>query len=262
VRKRLNDIAYKDCVGKICKSNNCGDFKIIDAVNSAKVEVQFINTGYQTVCESGNIRKGHVKDLFAPTVFGVGVLGDKCNVSCLENGKRVRCLEYQLWLGMLHRCYSEDLHSVHPTYKDCVVSDNFKHYTFFYEWCHRQVGFSKKGFHLDKDLLVKGNKTYSENICVLVPREINNLFTKRQNHRGKYPIGVSCQKGTNSFVARVSLNKRERKYLGSFKTPEEAFYVYKQAKEDNLKFLAEKYKDVIDVRAYNTLMNYQVEITD
>ena len=125
MRKRLNDIAYKDCVGKICKSNNCGDFKIIDAVNSAKVEVRFINTGYQTVYELGNIRKGHVKDLFAPTVFGVGVLGDKCNVSCLENGKRVRCLEYQLWLGMLHRCYSEDLHSVHPTYKDCVVSDGF-----------------------------------------------------------------------------------------------------------------------------------------
>ena len=38
--------------------------------------------------------------------------------------------------------------------------------------------------------------------------------------------------------------------------------VNKTAKEDYLKTLAEKWKGNIDVRAYNALMNYEVEITD
>ena len=42
----------------------------------------------------------------------------------------------------------------------------------------------------------------------------------------------------------------------------EAFRAYKEAKESYIKDLAYKYRHQIDVRAYNALMNYQVEVTD
>ena len=37
--KHLNDISYKDCVGKICKSKSSGDFKIINC-NKALMNYQ------------------------------------------------------------------------------------------------------------------------------------------------------------------------------------------------------------------------------
>ena len=47
-----------------------------------------------------------------------------------------------------------------------------------------------------------------------------------------------------------------------FKTELEAFNAYKKAKESFVKEQAEKWKGKIDPRAYEALMNYQVEITD
>lgn len=49
---------------------------------------------------------------------------------------------------------------------------------------------------------------------------------------------------------------------GCFTTELEAYNAYKEAKESFVKEQAEKWKGKIDNRAYNALMNYQVEIDD
>ena len=64
------------------------------------------------------------------------------------------------------------------------------------------------------------------------------------------------------LTVEVNKNKGGSKWLGLFKTEIEAFKAYKEAKESYLKELAEKWKDKIDIRAYEALMNYTVEITD
>ena len=60
----------------------------------------------------------------------------------------------------------------------------------------------------------------------------------------------------------VSKNKGKREHLGLFKTELEAFNAYKTAKEAFVKEQANKWKSQIDIRAYNALMNYEVNITD
>ena len=60
----------------------------------------------------------------------------------------------------------------------------------------------------------------------------------------------------------VSKNKGKREHLGLFNTEIEAFNAYKTAKESFIKEQAEKWKGKIDDRAYEALMNYQVEIDD
>ena len=60
----------------------------------------------------------------------------------------------------------------------------------------------------------------------------------------------------------VNKGKGKREHLGYFKTEVEAFNAYKVAKESFIKEQANNWKDQIDERAYEALMNYAVEITD
>ena len=256
--KYLNGVNYKDCVGKVCKSLNSGDFKVLKYNDSRNVEIQFLKTSYETVARLDNIKSGSIKDPYTPSVYGVGIIGAKYPVS--EGGRDTK--EYTLWKNMLKRCYSDAYKKKRPTYECCEVSDNFKNYEYFYEWCHKQIGFNNKGWHLDKDLLTKGNKVYSENSCVFIPAEINTLLIKCTASRGENLIGVYWDKKGKAFVAMVNKNKGRSEYLGYFKTETEAFNAYKKAKEAFIKEQAEKWKGKIDDRAYEALMDYQVEITD
>ena len=256
--KYLNDVSYKDYVGKVCKSKSSGDFKILKYNDNRNVEIKFLKTGFESTVQLVSIKSGEVKDYFAPSVYGVGILGTK--YSSKING--VQTKEYTLWMDMLKRCYSDKYQKKQLTYEGCEVGDNFKSYEYFYEWCNKQIGFDNKDWQLDKDLLVKGNKVYNESTCIFIPKEINQVLVKRENMRGKYPIGVYWSHKNKAFMARVNMNKGKYEYLGSFNAEIEAFNAYKTAKEAFVKEQASKWKGKIDDRAYNALMNYQVEITD
>ena len=131
--KYLNDVSRKNCIGKVCKSNLSGDFKILKYNDTTNVEIQFIDTRFETVARLGNIKSGNVKDRYLPSVYGVGVIGTKYPTKV--NG--VHTKEYTLWRSMLQRCYSTTLKKKYPTYEGCEVSDNFKSYEYFYEWYRR-----------------------------------------------------------------------------------------------------------------------------
>lgn len=183
-----------------------------------------------------------------------------CGIGFNDVPKSNGTKEYILWTSMLQRSYDEKLHQRYPTYLNCKTSSEFLVLSKFRDWCQNQIGFNKKGFDLDKDLLVKGNKEYHPDKCVFIPKEINSLLRTRKNSRGDLPIGVTKNK-VGSYIAQMS-DGLGMMYLGSFKTPQEAFQAYKAAKENHIKLLAEKYRDQIDPRAYHALMDYSVEITD
>ena len=192
-------------------------------------------------------------------VYGVG-FNDKTRPAKVD-GKNVK--EYKLWQSMLNRCFSEKEQTRYPTYRGCSVSDNFLHYSFFYDWCQEQIGFGKvddkgRSWCLDKDLLFVGNKIYSETTCVFVPNEINLFFIDSGAVRGEYPIGVYFDKASGKFVAQCKVNGK-RQYLGLFNTPQEAFAVYKPFKENLCKQLALKWQTEIDERLFNAMMNWSVK---
>lgn len=256
--KSKNKLKYE---GATYTTNNYGKLIILEYVDYSNVIVEFIKTGYKTSARMDHILAGQVKDKLTPNLFGAGVLGE--NNSELK-GEALKT--YRLWQGMIARCYDTKFKSKRLTYIDCTSSENFKYFQFFKEWCNSQVGFNSlddKGlnFELDKDILIKGNKLYSENTCVFVPKEINSLFIKSVATRGELPLGVVLNKSTGKYHATIHISSRN-KHLGSFNTIEQAFYAYKQAKELRIKEAANKWKDQIDPRAYQALMNYQVEITD
>mgnify|MGYP003605390722 CR=1 FL=1 len=244
-------------VGSLVKTNNFGYLLITRYVSSREVYSKFIDTGYEVKTTMQQLLKGNINDRLKPTVFGVGVIGECLTVDSCGN----RLKEYQVWKGMLERCYSDKFQAKKPTYKGCIVSENFKYFPYFKEWCNKQIGFDQVGWHLDKDILSKGNKVYSEDTCCFVPQEINSLLVRSNATRGKYPLGVSYLTRLGMFEASVSLGGRNKR-IGRFYNAQEAFYAYKEVKESYIKEVANKWKDRIDPRVYNALMSWNIEITD
>ena len=110
--KYPNDVSYKDCVGKVCKSKLSGDFKVLKYNDSRNVEIQFLKTGFKTSVQLTHIKSGEVKDRYLPSIFGVGIIGTKYPTKIND----VQTKEYVLWKDMLKRCYCEKYHFKKPTY--------------------------------------------------------------------------------------------------------------------------------------------------
>lgn len=52
----------KITTGDVFKTRNDGNVIVVDYINSHKILVRFVNTGYETFVQSGSLRKGQVKD--------------------------------------------------------------------------------------------------------------------------------------------------------------------------------------------------------
>lgn len=115
-----------------------------------------------------------------------------------------------------------------------------------------------KNWHLDKDIRIKGNKIYSPDTCLFVPARINTLFLSCTRARGKYPIGISMNRG--KFVAKIC--KGDNKVSKSFREVGEAFQFYKLHKEAYIKEVADEWQPLIEEEAYIAMYNWKIEITD
>lgn len=180
-------------------------------------------------------------------------------------GKRILTSEAQLWYDIKKRTNPESaMHKRLPTYHGCKMSENFKDFQYFAEWCNKQQGFGlkdkQKTFHLDKDLLIKGNKEYSEKNCVFLPPDVNIFLTKRQSLRGNFPIGVSWHKRDNVYTSQCNDGCGNLVHFGYFSDPWTAHLKYKEYKESLAKTLADRWMNVLDSRAYTALYNYEVTI--
>lgn len=256
--KKVDESTKIKYVGKVFSTNFCGDLVVLEYHRHNHVVVKFLETGYITTVSMGNLRKGNCRDKLLPMVFGVGIVGDE--ITRTSTGTHTK--EYALWVNMLSRCYNVKVKNKSQKYSTCKVSENFKYFPYFKEWCNKQIGFGKEGWQLDKDILIKGNVLYSEHTCTFIPQEINKLFTMRESKRGDYPLGVHKVVSVKEQYQAQFWKDSKLQYLGQFDTPEQSFLAYKQQKELRVKEVANKWKEQIDVRVYEALMNWVVEISD
>ena len=257
-------VSNEGCVIKIVKYNDARDV-IVEFQDEHKYRV---HANYQA------FKKGKCKNPFYPSVYGYGYLGTDKNgnvpkMSEFKDGKWCVTWEYRKWQGMLRRCFDNKLKERNPTYKDVTCCNRWLCFANFledFEILKQEYNWSKdEKLTLDKDILHKGNKIYSLENCVLVPQWINKLFTKRDAKRGNCPIGVSYHKGAKKYEAQCNINGKTIS-LGYYNTIEQAFNAYKQAKEQEIKRIAEDCisKGFItkDSRLYKAMISYQVKIDD
>lgn len=184
-------------------------------------------------------------------VNGVGINDSWYFTERVIDGKRVSCPYYARWSAMLSRCYSKAYQLNQPTYVGCSVCDEWLVFSNFKMWMEKQ---DWKGKHLDKDILVQGNKVYSPETCIFVTRSINNLLNDSGRTRGLTRQGVSFKVDRNKYQASVCINGR-KKFLGCFADEQSAFKAYKLAKYEIIKELAEKQAEPLR----SALLKYKIK---
>lgn len=168
-------------------------------------------------------------------VYGVGVNDADYRVQnfTVVDGKNVQtwcCPYYQTWLNMIKRGYSKRRKSLFPTYRDVTVCEEWHSFMNFRKWMIQQ---DWKGNHLDKDIIVTGNKVYGPEFCAFVDPSLNMFTTDSAAARGEWPIGVSWQERAKKFHSRCS-NPFTKKYehLGYFNCPNQAHQAWKARKHE------------------------------
>ena len=140
------------------------------------------------------------------------------------------------------------------------MSKNFQDFQWFTNWYTKQTAYGLEGYDLDKDILVRGNKEYNENVCALVPHSLNCFLALRGRGRGQWPLGVSFDKHNQKFAAQISRGEGNGT-IGYFATPEEAHAAYVLAKEAEAKRWAERLRNgefIVDERVITALENWRV----
>lgn len=243
--------------------NNLGSLMIVDTYNNSQdILVRFkegnlVKTTWQQFCN------GSVKNVYDKSKFGIGYLGEGKYEPFVDG---TMTDQYRTWSSMLARCYSSNHHIKHPTYKGCIVTEDWHCFQNFAKWYDENYyeinGITR--MELDKDILIKGNRIYSPETCVFVPKFINTLLVKGNSRRGNLPVGVRIDKSSkkNPYMARSGNGRGEQVFLGNHNTPEKAFLAYKAYKEQLLKDIAKEFKGRIPDKLFFAMQNYVVEITD
>ena len=162
---------------------------------------------------------------------------------------------FSIWSNMIKRCYNEKAVLEDQNYIYTVVSDEWLCAQNFAEWHYTKSNYIE-GFVLDKDLL-SDSRFYSEETCLYVPGEINTAIVlsykdKKEKH---LPVGVVRCKQTGLYSVSAG-TRGNSTWGGRHKTVEEAFRSYCNIKNDQLRYLANKYESFMPSNAVYCLNNF------
>lgn len=243
---------YINRIGEKHTTNQGYLIEVTECFKSANCTVVFEDGLIIKKVDYSSIKNGTLKNPMHRSLCGVGYIG----VGSYQASRTSK--PYSIWKGVIQRGCDAKFKEKCPTYKEATVCKEWECFQNFAKWFDENY---KEGYELDKDILLKRNKIYSPTTCCFVPRYINTLIIKCNSKRGGLPIGVCYSTRDRIFIASLRIYGKSL-HLGHFATAEEAFQVYKTAKEAHIKEVAELYKEDISENTYNALIKYIVEKDD
>lgn len=139
-----------------------GEIEVISVRSYTNITIKFLETGFERAVDFRLIKSGLIRDYYKPSVCGVGYLGHGRHRAG-RNGSHTKA--YSVWHDMINRCYSERQQIKQPSYIGCSVCEDWHNFQNFADWYEEN---SIDGFHLDKDIMVNGNRVYSPEFCQFV----------------------------------------------------------------------------------------------
>lgn len=130
------------------------------------------------------------------------------------------------------------------------------------EWCNQQPNFGKKGFAVDKDLTLIGNKVYCPEYCNVIPRQINSLVKDSLKDKHELPTGVFLNvyyqdKEVKLYEAVCGTGKGKLVKIGSYPCPKQAQQAYMEFKRKVVREVVEEYKEYLTEKIIFNLLNYE-----
>lgn len=167
-------------------------------------------------------------------VHGIVINDSQTPVTKVVDGKRVMCPYYRKWKNMIQRAYD----GKNKNYSESTVCDEWLTFSNFRYWMMNQ---DWQGKHLDKDLLVSGNKVYSPETCIFLDVTVNTFITDM--HFGNLSKGVCLSNCKGKYAAYISINGRSVCLGSQFDTELQASEVYVTRKHLLSQRLALKQQD-------------------
>lgn len=243
-------------IGK-CFPTKCGtNIKIIEYINSHNILIEFQDKfKYRTIKQANMIRKGSIKNPFFPNIYGVGYLGLGEFKTHITTSTKVISKEYNVWRGMIRRCYDEEKLKQFPSYRDCSVHPEWHNFQNFAKW-YTSHKYYDTDYELDKDLLVPNNRIYTPDTCTLIPKELNLLFLEGAQSKTGLPLGITMSSdGSNRFQVRLSMNGK-RKHIGYYHCIEKAKHAYMVAKTNHVESKINEFTNSVDIEILNALKEW------
>lgn len=259
----LNEyIDINNRIGQVGINKKNEVMKIIECLPKSRVKVQFMD-GNDCITETkySTFLEGAVKNYNRIEYGYHGFLGkgEFETIYRTPDGKKYYREEYNTWVAMHRR--AENYSGTKPTYKDVSISKEWWNYQNFAKWYNNnRYDVPNDKLRLDKDILVPGNKLYSEQTCCLIPDRINQIFKQYQPKADGLPTGVTRE--YNRYRIRISYYDEFgiiHHHRESFDNCDDAFNHYKVYKELFIHEMAEQYKSIIPYTVYLALKNYKYD---
>lgn len=241
-------------LGKVFTTLQGSEATIIEYNSGRDITIRFEDTGFQKKTTLCNVKRGSISNPYFKSVYGVGYLGVG-EYKSKHNKKQT--VVYRTWSAIMSRCYNEKSLKKHPSYIGCTVCEEWLNFQNFGKWFEENFNpKTMQGWNVDKDILVKGNKIYSPEYCMIIPKILNNSFVSTSKKK-EGTVGVNYYTKDNAYVAQGNTGKKNTNYIGQFKNQEDAIKAYANAKEKYIKELADEWRELIGERAYKGLINYK-----
>ena len=200
--------------------NKLGDeVQIIEYNNSHDLKIKFKN---------GVIK--HIKN-----VSRITTITDVANMRyyCYHSQPIHNYLAYKCWERLCNRAIYKDGRLAYQDIQVCQEWYDFSNFEKWFEENYYEIPNCR--MELDKDILIKNNRTYQPNACCFIPQEINSLLVSKNLKMVKHhfdkntsptnqelPVGVTWCNDKHKYRASLNLGKGVVKNLGRFNTIQEA----------------------------------------
>lgn len=215
-------------------------FTIIEYYNSHSASIQFEDER-KTVLKKiplKDIKNKKVKNPYFPSIQGIGYIGEgESRESVYKFNTHPEI--YKRWVSILIDCKKSKF----------TIHKDWENFQLFAKWFEQN---QVNGFEFSKKFM-NNEKFFGPETCFFLPKKIINIPSSCIK-RSEFLKGVR-----NHFDKfRAQLNGE---IIDVCNTEEEAFNTYKKEKEEQIKSLALKWKNLIPEKVYNYLNDFKISET-